>query len=364
MDLTDALQALASRLDQQLAHIQTEEATKNALVLPFINALGYNVFDLTEVVPEYVADASMSGLKKGEKVDYVIKRGDEVLMLIECKTAGADLKREHASQLLRYFHVTNARVGVLTNGILYRFYSDLDEPNKMDRRPFLEVDVSKLEEAAIAELKQLTKAHFDVNDLVGKARELKDLRALRHEIATEFENPSEDLVRLLASRVNNGSRFTAAVRDHYTVLTRKALALYVSDRVSARLQNAIEAEASGAAPAPHADEQPTDAPVGRKNPGVETTEEEMEAFLIVRGILREVVAPERVAARDVQSYFGILLDDNNRKPICRLHFGGSRKSVEVFDIEGGERVEIESLSALYGLGDRLKAAVARYDAAR
>jgi hypothetical protein len=361
MDLIDALQALSARLDQQLAHIQTEEATKNALVLPFINALGYNVFDLTEVVPEFNADASMSGLKKGEKVDYVIKRGDEVLMLIECKTAGADLKREHASQLLRYFHVTNARVGVLTNGIWYRFYSDLDEPNKMDRRPFLEVDVSKLDEGAVAELKQLTKAHFNVDELVGKARELKDLRALRNEVAAEFENPSEDLVRLLTGRVNPGSRFTASVRDYYTTLTRKALGQYVSDRVSARLQNAIQAEASGV-PAPIAAEKPAEGPADVGRPGVDTTEEEREGFLIVRGILREVVDSQRVVARDVQSYFGILLDDNNRKPICRLHFGTARKFVEVFDIEGGDRVEISDLSGLYGLSDRLKAAASRYGA--
>lgn len=362
MDLIDALQALSARLDQQLAHIQTEEATKNALVLPFINALGYNVFDLTEVVPEYNADASMSGLKKGEKVDYVIKRGDEVLMLIECKTAGADLKREHASQLLRYFHVTNARVGVLTNGIWYRFYSDLDEPNKMDRRPFLEVDVSKLDEGAVAELKQLTKGHFNVDDLVGKARELKDLRALRHEVAAEFDNPSEELVRLLAGRVNAGGRFTASVRDYYTGLTRTALAQHVSDRVSARLQNAIQAEASGV-PTPAAEGGAQDAeapapPTGK--PGVDTTEEEHEGFLIVRGILREVVDPARVVQRDVQSYFGVLLDDNNRKPICRLHFGTARKFVELFDGEASERVEIADLGGIYALAGRLKAAVNKY----
>lgn len=362
MDLIDALQSLSARLNQQLAHIQTEEATKNALVLPFINALGYNVFDLAEVVPEYIADASMSGLKKGEKVDYVIKRGDEVLMLIECKTAGADLKREHASQLLRYFHVTNARVGILTNGISYRFYSDLDEPNKMDRRPFLEIDLSKLEEAAVSELRQITKAHFNIHDLVGKARDLKDLRALRHEVALEFENPSEEFVRMLASRVNGGSRFTAAVRDHYTGLTRKALALHISDRISARLQNAMQAEESDSGTSTPAEEPALDA-AGRK-PGVETTEEEREAFLIVRGILREVVEPGRVVERDVQSYFGILLDNNNRKPICRLYFGTSRRFVEVFDVEGGERIEIESLSGIYGLGGRLKAAVARYEAVR
>lgn len=352
MDLFDSLQALAARLDQQLAHIQTEEATKNALVLPFINALGYNVFDLTEVVPEFTADASMSGLKKGEKVDYVIKRGDEVLMLIECKTAGADLKREHASQLLRYFHVTNARVGVLTNGIVYRFYSDLDEPNKMDTRPFLEFDLSGIEEAAIQELRQLSKANFNISDLVGKARELKDLRSLRVEIAKEFDAPSEEFVRLLCGRVYDG-RFTQSVRDYYTALTRRALAQHVSDRVSARLQNAIEAEET--APLP---EGP---PVASDNAEVSTTEDEREGFLIVRGILREVVDPARVVSRDVRSYFGILLDDNNRKPICRLHLNGRTWHVEVFDGEGGEKLPLPDLGALYQYADRLKATVARYE---
>lgn len=354
MDLIDALQSLAARLDQQLTHIQTEEATKNALVLPFINALGYNVFDLTEVVPEYTADASMSGLKKGEKVDYVIKRGDEVLMLIECKTAGADLAREHASQLLRYFHVTQARVGVLTNGIQYRFYSDLDEPNKMDTRPFLEFDLHRVDEGAVAELKQLSKAHFDVDDLVGKARELKDLKALRHEIAGEFDSPSEELVRLLAGRVYDG-RFTSSVKEHYAALTKKALSLCVSERVSSRLQNAIEAE-TASVPEPEA---PTEA--GEATGDVDTTEEEMEGFRIVRAILRSVVASDRVAHRDVKSYFGVLLDDNNRKPICRLHFNTAQKYIEVFDVEGGDKQPIGSLDDIYDYADRLRAAAQRYD---
>ena len=360
MDLIDALQGISARLDQQLAHIQTEEATKNALVLPFINALGYNVFDLTEVVPEYTADASITGLKKSEKVDYVIKRGDEVLMLIECKTAGGDLKREHASQLLRYFHVTNARVGVLTNGIQYRFYSDLDEPNKMDTRPFLEFDLSDVDEGAVSELKQLSKPHFDVNDLVGKARELKDLKAIRYELSREFEAPSEDLVRILAGRVYDG-RFTQSVKDHYTALTRRAIAQHISERVSNRLQNAIQAE-TGNTPLPEAASPVVAADDTDGKPGVETKEEEMEGYLIVRGILRKTVQPARVAHRDTKSYFGILLDDNNRKPICRLHFNTSNWYVELFDGEESERVPISDLSDLYGFADRFRAAVATYDA--
>ena len=134
MDFADQITALASRIHKQLDHIQTEEATKNALILPFINALGYNVFDPTEVVPEFTADV---GIKKGEKVDYAIKLDGKVIMLFECKQVGAALSRAHASQLFRYFTVTEARVGVLTNGVTYLFFSDLEEPNKMDERPFL-----------------------------------------------------------------------------------------------------------------------------------------------------------------------------------------------------------------------------------
>jgi len=285
----------------------------------------------------------------------VIKRGEEVLMLIECKTAGADLAREHGSQLLRYFHVTQARVGVLTNGITYRFYSDLDEPNKMDTRPFLEFDLNRIDEGTIGELKQLSKAHFNVDELVGKARDLKDLKALRQEIAKEFEAPSEELVRLLAGRVYDG-RFTSAAKEHYASLTKRALALHVSDRVSSRLQNAIEAETASAPPPPSPE------PLAPSS-DIETTEDEMEGFRIVRAILRSVVSADRVVHRDVKSYFGILLDDNNRKPICRLHFNTSQRYIEVFDVDGGERHPIESLDDIYSFSDRLRAAATRYDEA-
>lgn len=96
--------------------------------MPFISALGYDVFNPTEVIPEFTADI---GIKKGEKVDYAVKKDDQVILLFECKWCGADLSKDHASQLHRYFSVTEARFSILTNGIEYRFYSDIDEPNKI-----------------------------------------------------------------------------------------------------------------------------------------------------------------------------------------------------------------------------------------
>src|SRR4051812_29387574 len=111
MDLIDQLKALSARLNTTKSLIQTEEATKNAMVMPFIQILGYNVFDPTEVTPELVADI---GTKKGEKVDYAILRDGRPIMLFECKRCGGELNINHAGQLFRYFHVTAARFGVLT----------------------------------------------------------------------------------------------------------------------------------------------------------------------------------------------------------------------------------------------------------
>ncbi|MCM5551362.1 type I restriction endonuclease, partial [Xanthomonas hortorum pv. pelargonii] len=138
MDFIDQLRVLATRISTTRALIQTEEATKNAMVMPLIQILGYNVFDPLEVTPEIVADV---GIKKGEKVDYAILRDGKPIILFECKKAGAELNINHASQLFRYFHVTAARFGVLTNGLVYRFFTDLEQPNKMDEKPFFEFNI-------------------------------------------------------------------------------------------------------------------------------------------------------------------------------------------------------------------------------
>ncbi|ERN42360.1 hypothetical protein KR51_00009730 [Rubidibacter lacunae KORDI 51-2] len=149
MDLIDRIKDLRSRNVKQLEHIRTEEATKNALVMPFISALGYDVFDPTEVIPEFTSDI---GTKKGEKVDYAIKKDDNIIVLIECKWSGSNLRQEHASQLYRYFSATEARFAILTNGIEYEFYSDIDETNKMDARPFFTFNVLAFQDHQVKEV--------------------------------------------------------------------------------------------------------------------------------------------------------------------------------------------------------------------
>ena len=236
IDLVDRLHEMSNRISQRVDNVKSEEATKTALVMPFINhVLGYNVFDPTEVVPEFVADV---GTKKGEKVDYAIFRDGEPIMLFECKNYGVDLGREPASQLYRYFSVASARFGVLTDGVVYRFYSDIDEQNKMDSHPFLEINMLDVDAVDVHELKRFTKASFDLDQILSTAKDLKYTREVLRILAGEWDNPSEALVRHFASQVYNGVK-TKAVIEQFTRATKKALHQFVAKRINDRLKSAL-----------------------------------------------------------------------------------------------------------------------------
>lgn len=350
--LSDSLRALAHRIETSVQHVSTEEATKTAFILPFISALGYDVFNPLEVTPELDADI---GLKKGEKIDYAIIRNGEPSILFECKTHSSQLNLSHKSQLYRYFSVTKARLAVLTNGIDYWFFSDLDKPNIMDDRPFLVFNVLDIPDSTILQISKFSKENFDLDSLLSVANELKYLREIKDEILKQWDNPSDEFVKLLASNCIEG-RFTPALKEMLTPLVGRALKQVVSDQIRTKLATALRTTAEG----------PSDQPaVGAKTEDsqLETTEEELEGFHIVKSILRKIVHPSRIVPRDVKSYFGILLDDNNRKPICRLRFNAaSKKYISLFDKNRIEQtLEIDSLDQIYDYSEQLIATVKEYD---
>lgn len=362
MDFKDQIKQLAERVTRLKDSIQTEEATKNALIMPFLNTLGYDVFNPFEVVPEFISDI---GTKKGEKVDYAIMREvngqPEPCLLIECKHWKQALTL-HDNQLLRYFHVTKARFGILTNGIIYRFYTDLEEPNKMDSKPFLEVDMLDLRDNQIEELKKFHKSYFDVDLILNTASELKYTSVLRALLQEEFANPSETLVKHLVK--GNGlheGAFTAKMVDYFTPLVKKAIQLTISEQITDRLKTALVAEELSL-PLPTSVNEPSPIPVDEKaGPIIVTTSEELEGFYIIRAILRPQVAAERIVHRDAQSYFAILLDDNNRKPICRLNFNNQKKFITLFDESKKEtKYEIASLNDIFNYSETLSKTLASY----
>ncbi|OHU80271.1 type I restriction endonuclease [Mycobacteroides chelonae] len=361
MAFSDGLAGLAKKIRDTRDSVQTEEATKNAFIMPFIsNVLGYDVFDPSEVVPEFIADV---GVKKGEKVDYAIFKDGQVQILIECKKIGDPLDLRYASQLFRYFAVTSARIAILTNGQQYHVYTDGDLPNRMDEKPFLIFDLLDIDRTLVPEIQKFSKESFDIDSVVSAAEELKYIGGIRRIIAAEVKDPSEEWVRFFVNRIYEG-RTTQRILEQFRPLVAKALNQYVGDQVNSRLKTALGDDAPDPNRSTELVSPPTRAyaAVGQAvtaelpgeatdtaDPDIVTTDEELEGFNIVRAIAVSEVGPERIHHRDGKSYFAILLDNNNRKPIIRLHLNGkSVKFVTTFEAgKDGIRRDIKSVVDIY-----------------
>lgn len=361
MEFAESLNQVAAKIRDLKDGIETEEATKTAFIMPFIGqVLGYDVFNPTEVVPEFTADI---GIKKGEKVDYALVRDGQVQILIECKKIGAQLSLENASQLYRYFAATNARIGILTNGQIWNFYMDIDEPNKMDSKPFLVLDLLDIDPTVLPALEKLTKPAFDLDSIASSAEELKYVGALKRAVGDEFKEPSDDFVKLLAGHIYEGA-FYASVMEKFRPLVAKALKQFLSDQVNDRLKTALGADDIKMASSPEDEsEQSEDTPVDAAEPdddGIVTTEEEIAAYRIIKAIACRDVDPARITMRDAKSYCSIFLDDNNRKPIARLFFNTKQKYIGVFDDNRNcERKPIDDLNGIYQFADDIRAEVQR-----
>ncbi len=349
MHFRDNICAFSKKIPAIAENIKTEEATKTALVMPFIQLLGYNVFDPTEVCPEFIADV---GIKRGEKVDYCIFKDGNPTLLFEVKPIYTDLSTAHASQLYRYFSVTPARIGILTNGVVYKFFTDLEKPNTMDERPFLEIDLREPKASSLEELRKFTKEGFNLDNIDSVASELKYTREIKQILLDQAASPTPEFVKFFAKPVY-GRILTQSAMDKFTPIVKTAFNQFINERINDRLKSAMTP-----------DPTPTDpAPVDRKDePEMMTTAEELESYYIVKAILRESADPSKISIRDAKSYCAILYDNNNRKPICRIYFNSQQKKIGLFDNPDGgeERLPLGSLDDLYGLAPRLQAAVGKY----
>lgn len=353
MDFKDLIKQIGDRVLKLKDQIHTEEATKNAFIMPFLQALGYDVFNPLEVVPEFISDI---GLKKGEKIDYAIFKDGAPTILIECKHWAQNLSI-HDGQLLRYFHVSKAKFGLLTNGITYRFYSDLVDANKMDEKPFLEFNISEIKDNQIEELKKFHKTIFDAESIVNTASELKFINELKQLFQQEINNPSPEFVKYFARQVYP-SIVTAKVLEQFTILTKRSVQQHISDLITERLKTALtkEDEATKEQEAIQAEQTKVE------ESKVVTTADELEGFMIVKTILRQKISVSRISHRDAQSYFAILLDDNNRKTICRLYLNGSKKYLAILDDQKKEiKKEILTLDDIFNHSETLLKIAESYD---
>lgn len=357
MDLKDMILQIGQKIDKLKDNLQTEEATKNALIMPMLTALGYNVFDPTEVLPEYTCDI---GTKKGEKIDYAILKDGEPVILIECKHWAQDLSL-YDNQLLRYFGVSTAKFGVLTNGIIWRFYTDLEKPNQMDTVPFLEVNLQALKDAQIEELKKFHKSYFNVETVLSTANELKYLGELRSVIQSELTDPSPDFTRYVVKQLYTGI-VTQRVVEEFQPLLKRSISLYINDIIADRLKVAMKESE----PANKATEEPTDEQeeIVSDN-GIETTDEEMDAYHICRAILSEYISPDRISYKDTKNYFAVILDGKVTQTVCRLRFNyrDIRRISFITEDKLEENVDLAAgdLSDIYNYRDKLIEIAKRYN---
>lgn len=351
MEFKDRIEALSKRSKTAEKQARTEEATKTSVILPFLQALGFDVFDLDEVIPEYVADV---GAKKGEKVDFAIKIDGEIAMLVEAKPIGSKLSDVQFTQLFRYFSVTDARLAILTNGREVWFFSDIDAPNKMDKKPFFTFDFQAHDKKQIGELSLFQKQEFEIDAIITAASNLKYTGAAADYLRRQLNDPDDEFVRLIGKQIHDGS-ITKAVFEQLQPAIKDALDRVIRDRIQDKLSITFSPETSKPETAkPDQDTQ--------SGGGIVTTEEETEAFMIIRAIGSKIVPVDRIHMRDAKNYCAIFMDDNNRKPICRLHFNSvNTKSIGIFDGEKNEaKHRIECPRDIYQYVEVIEAVVKSY----
>lgn len=319
MDFIEKLTDFSNRIERIKGNISTEEATKTSIILPFFQILGYDVFNPCEFVPEYTADV---GIKKGEKVDYAILINGEPLILVEAKSANTELTTKHISQLIRYFSVTKAKFGILTNGIIYQFYSDLEEQNKMDTIPFLEFDLSHIRKETVDELKRFQKDAFNVKSILNSASDLKYMTMIKNVIAEQFENPSDQFIKVLINKNIYSGTKTQAVLDKFKVIIQKAFDEYINDTITERLSTVISPDVILT-------------PISKEKDNFALTPEEKEVLDFVKDMLE--TDPD-IKYRKTSRYGYMQLGELSTKWICRVYI---RKEQHLFTLHKFEDTDYE-----------------------
>ena len=326
MDFKDNLQKYIERLKNIKDSLQTEEATKMSLILPFFQILGYDVFDPLEFCPEYTADV---GIKKGEKVDYAILINGEPLFLIEAKTVGTKLDR-HSAQLFRYFVATPAKFGILTNGVEYKFYTDLDETNKMDKDPFLYINLLDIKDSDINQLSKFQKQSLSVDEILDIASLLK------------YKNPTDEFVKLFLQPVYKGVK-TQSVIEKFRPIVAKALNDYINELITNKFQSAMDT--------------PNSVPETADN--IETGEH-WNFLSEVKNTLKNTLDISKLGLKHTTSYTAVLYEQNVRKWICRLTLGVQKSLIIPDENKNEVRIPINDISDINNYSSELIEIANRY----
>ena len=356
MEFIDQLRSFIAKADTLKDKIQTEEATKTSLIMPFFQILGYDVFDPSEFTPECDADV---GTKKGEKIDYAIKQNGKIIILVEAESITENLDK-HRSQLFRYFSTKEAKFGILTNGIEYRFYTDLVAPNKMDDHPFFTINLFDLRDQEIDELEKFHKSSFDVNNVFSTAEDLKYANQIKIFLSDLFKDPGTDFINLIISHDIYNGRKNQAIVEKFRPIVKKSITQYINDLVNDRIKAALNQAQPNSQITQNSTTNSSAIDSEHINK-ISTIQEELEAFAIIKILLKDNIPLNKITYKDTESYFGILYDNNTWKWICRLILDSNKKYLILPDENRKpQKYSIKSVNDLFSYSDQLKKVVERY----
>lgn len=317
---SERIRSLQARLRANRSKVRTDEAARAALVLPFIQSLGYDVFDPEEVVP---------GFTRGQgRADFVVLDGEQHRIVISLAQDPTDLTADRAVRLAECFANVSATTAILTDGSLYRVHTDADQPGRMDEEPLLSVDLGGTADVDPAILSGLEKDTFDIASLASAAKTRRYEEAVRRAVGDELADPSETFIDII------GGRMRAAGFEPRDDLFQRvsAISLFSPSAAGAGTDGAtaVTEIASG-------DDRVM-------------TQDEMLGYHIVRAIAAKHIDASRITARPAQSYCAILLDDNNRKSIGRLHFNSQTvKYLGTFVDKKETRRQVQGPNGIYDL---------------
>ena len=227
-EFTERVRVCREEAAGKLPLVRNEAQTRNTLIEPLLKVMGYDTTHPAEVMPEYTTDV---GTKKGEKVDYALLQDGKPVILIEAKRYKAALAVSQESQLLRYYNVTDAYIGILTDGAIYKFFSSNPQVQhkRMAESPFFEFNLLDFDDAQVEVLHKFTRSEFSADKVLHLAREAKKKGEVRAFLEGELNGPSAEFVQFVVKGLHgkSGSRKT---REQYAPLVKEALRQYIQDR--------------------------------------------------------------------------------------------------------------------------------------
>jgi hypothetical protein len=355
MDFSDRIAALASRAHSVKASLATEEATKTALVMPFIQALGYDVFNPLEVVPEFTADVAG---RKGERIDYAIVQDGKPIILFECKTAAANLSDTNKEQLHRYFLTLDAAIGILTNGLRYQFFSAAADGKNLDPTPFMELNLENVDANILPELSKLQKGKFELQKTLDAVSELKFNRQVKLALTANLEAPDPDFVDYFLGKAGIKGLRKEKREELYVPYTKRAYCEFIAGQVDSRLKTALTVSKSPEEPPPPPKENEEEDII---------TEAEWQAFYLVKSLLMGIIDQDRIKLRNKTGTGRSAVDiDSLYKPLVICNFADpQRMFVEIVGVNK-ERTphQINKIDDLLAHADAIKATAAAHLAPR